>query len=103
MMPPVQPSLRTFTADQLWVRVFPNLADMAKDAAREAHTTLSAALAARGAAAAILATGNSQLAFLDALVAMGGLDWSRVTLFHMDEYLGLPATHSASFRRYMRE
>jgi glucosamine-6-phosphate deaminase len=105
MATPAQPSTaaRSFAVDALSVRVFPSLAALAQDAAREAQATLSQALAARGAAAAILATGNSQLAFLDALVALGGVDWSKVTLFHMDEYLGLPATHSASFRRYMRE
>lgn len=68
---------------------------------------LGAALAERGEAAAILATGNSQIAFLEALIAGQGkdwnLDWSKITLFHMDEYLGLPETHSASFRRYMKD
>jgi len=57
----------------------------------------------QGGAAAILATGNSQICFLDALVELGGVDWSKVTLFHMDEYLGIEASHKASFRRYMRE
>ena len=52
--------------------------------------------------AAILATGNSQIQFLEKLVAIGEVDWSKVTLFHMDEYLGLDGDHSASFRRYMR-
>ncbi len=94
---------RTFTVDALPVRVFPTIADLARDAAREAHGILVNAIATRGSTAAILATGNSQLVFLEALVAMGGLDWAKVTLFHMDEYLGLPATHRASFRRYMRE
>jgi glucosamine-6-phosphate deaminase len=65
--------------------------------------TLSGAIAARGEAAAILATGNSQIAFLETLSARAGIDWSRVTLFHMDEYLGLAGDHPASFRRYMRE
>jgi glucosamine-6-phosphate deaminase len=41
--------------------------------------------------------------FLQALAALGGVDWGRVTLFHMDEYLGMDANHPASFRRYMRE
>src|SRR5262249_27781458 len=56
-----------------------------------------------GRASAILATGNSQIQFLEALAALGGVDWSKLTLFHMDEYLGLDAGHSASFRRYLRE
>lgn len=72
-------------------------------AAVQVRELLANALARRGAAAAILATGNSQIRFLSQLVELGGVDWSRVTLFHMDEYLGLPATHGASFRRYMQE
>jgi glucosamine-6-phosphate deaminase len=50
-----------------------------------------------------MATGNSQIQFLEKLVALGGIDWSKVTLFHMDEYLGIIGEHSASFRKYMRE
>lgn len=56
-----------------------------------------------GAANIILATGTSQFHTLDRLVAEPGIDWSRVTLFHLDEYIGLPDTHGASFRRYLRE
>ncbi|HKS35630.1 MAG TPA: glucosamine-6-phosphate deaminase, partial [Verrucomicrobiae bacterium] len=50
-----------------------------------------------------LATGNSQLKFLEQLIELGGVNWSKVILFHMDEYLGIAADHPASFRRYMRE
>lgn len=98
-------ALKTFSVDKLPVRVLATTRDLAVDAAREARETLRAAIAARGAAAAILATGNSQLLFIEELVAKRGVDvdWSRVTLFHMDEYLGLPATHPASLRRYLRE
>jgi glucosamine-6-phosphate deaminase len=51
----------------------------------------------------ILATGASQLEMLDALVKFPGIDWSRVEVFHLDEYIGLPETHPASFRRYLKE
>jgi glucosamine-6-phosphate deaminase len=51
----------------------------------------------------LLATGNSQMKFLDALIALGGVDWSRITCFHLDEYLGISADNSASFRCYLRE
>jgi glucosamine-6-phosphate deaminase len=64
---------------------------------------LHARITRQGGARVILASGSSQLKFLDDLVRLGGIEWSRVTCFHMDEYLGLPANHSASFRRYMRE
>lgn len=95
--------LKTFVTDLLSVRVYERESHLAKDAAQQASDYLHGVLAAQGSAAVILATGNSQLQFLDALVALGEVDWSRVTLFHMDEYLGLDDQHRASFRRYMRE
>ncbi len=95
--------IKTFTVDSLPVRVYANVTDLFTEAAREAQQQLRSALSARGAAAAILATGNSQLSFLDALIELGGVDWSHVTLFHMDEYLGIDAGHPASFRRYLSE
>ncbi|HAM73437.1 MAG TPA: glucosamine-6-phosphate deaminase [Verrucomicrobiales bacterium] len=95
--------VREFQVDSLPVRVYADRPSLGKDAARMAHECLTAALARQGQAAVILATGNSQIQFLDELVRLGGIDWSTVTLFHMDEYLGLDGGHSASFRRYMRE
>jgi glucosamine-6-phosphate deaminase len=61
------------------------------------------ALNQKGEACVIVATGASQFETLDALVNQPGIDWSRVTGFHLDEYIGLPATHPASFRKYLRE
>ncbi len=57
----------------------------------------------RGKASVILATGNSQLSFMSALRAKTGIPWDKITVFHMDEYLGMPESHPASFRRYIRE
>jgi glucosamine-6-phosphate deaminase len=91
------------TADALPVRIYATPEELAQDAARVAQQRLQETLAAQGAAAVILATGNSQLQFLEALAVLGGVEWSRVTLFHMDEYLGIDANHRGSFRRYMRE
>src|SRR3712207_50306 len=51
----------------------------------------------------VVATGASQFEMLDALVAEPGIDWPRVTAFHLDEYVGLPETHPASFRKYLRD
>lgn len=76
---------------------------MARDVAVIAQQCLREVVSSKGSAAVILATGNSQIQFLDALIALGGVDWSCLTLFHMDEYLGIDADHKASFRRYMRE
>ena len=61
------------------------------------------ALAARGAATIVLATGASQFVFYEHLVQAVGIDWSRVTAFHLDEYVGIGPEHPASFRRYLRE
>jgi glucosamine-6-phosphate deaminase len=94
---------RDFNADELSVRVFADVEELASAAAADAAGAVRAAIEARGDANVMLATGNSQLAFLGELVKHTDLDWSRVTAFHMDEYVGLPPTHTASFQRYMRE
>ncbi len=96
-------SVKQFTVDALSVRVCGEQSEMAADAAREVHAYLCDTIAKQDRAHVILATGNSQLQFLSQLAAMRGLDWSKITLFHMDEYLGITSTHKASFRRYMRE
>lgn len=77
-------------------------AALGKAAAATARTAIEEALAAFGQANIILATGASQFHTLDNLV-QAPLDWSAVTVFHLDEYIGLPASHPASFRRYLRE
>ncbi len=77
--------------------------DMASAAATDGAAHIREAIAANGGAAIILATGASQFEMLDALLAQGDIDWSRVTVFHLDEYVGLPITHPASFRRYLQE
>jgi glucosamine-6-phosphate deaminase len=61
------------------------------------------AIAAHGEANTILATGASQFEMLESLVAAPDVDWSRVTAFHLDEYIGIPPDHPASFRKYLRE
>lgn len=60
-------------------------------------------LARHGEATIIVATGASQFEMLQHLVAAEGIDWSKVTAFHLDEYVGLSEEHPASFRRYLRE
>jgi glucosamine-6-phosphate deaminase len=94
---------RDFTADALSVRVFDDVQSLAAAAATDAACSIRAAIGDRGEANVILATGNSQLMFLAALIEHTDVDWTRVTAFHMDEYVDLPPTHSASFQRYMRE
>jgi glucosamine-6-phosphate deaminase len=85
------------------IQVCTSAAELGAAAARYGAQAIRAALASRGAAAITLATGTSQYATLGALTAERGLDWSRVTVFHLDEYVGLTDRHPASFRRYLRE
>ncbi|HIT75393.1 MAG TPA: glucosamine-6-phosphate deaminase [Candidatus Avipropionibacterium avicola] len=98
--------VRTLTAGDLSVRAHTSAEAMGRDAARQVAEVLRATIAEKGSARAILATGNSQYPLMDALAAHReeyGIDWSKVTAFHMDEYVGIDADHTASFRRWMRE
>ena len=85
------------------VAVFDTRLKLAEAAANEAARIIRQALTDRGQAYLIAATGASQFEFLDELVKQQDIDWARTTFFHLDEYVGLPDTHSASFRRYLRE
>ena len=66
---------------------------MSQAAAAHAADALRACLRARGAARIIAATGASQIEFLEALTLADGIEWSRVEMFHLDEYVGLALTH----------
>jgi glucosamine-6-phosphate deaminase len=85
------------------LEVFPDKYVLATAAAARATTTIRSAIQERGMARIIAATGASQFEFLEKLTQAAGIDWSRVEMFHLDEYLGLPVTHPASFRKYLRE
>jgi glucosamine-6-phosphate deaminase len=76
---------------------------MGAAAASHAARELKQAIAANGSANLILATGTSQFEMLEHLAAEPGIEWSAVTAFHLDEYIGLPITHPASFRKYLKE
>jgi len=88
--------------DRLWVGVFPSERELDVASAADATGVLQAAVAQRGVAYAMFATGNSQIGFLDELVTRD-VDWSHVVVFHMDEYVGLGPDHPAGFGRYIRE
>lgn len=85
------------------VRVFENKVSLATAAAKHASAILERAIQNRALARIIVATGASQLEFLDALTKASHVDWERVEMFHLDEYIGLPAIHPASFRKYLHE
>jgi glucosamine-6-phosphate deaminase len=85
------------------VRVFPDVPALAAAAAADAATRIRAAIEARGRARIIAATGASQIQFLDRLTRLPDIDWRRVEMFHLDEYIGLSVDHPASFRKYLLE
>jgi glucosamine-6-phosphate deaminase len=85
------------------VKTYIDRKTMSRAAARDAARLLREVVASRGRARIVAATGASQIEFLDTLVATPGIDWTRVELFHLDEYVGLPIGHPASFRRYLLE
>ena len=78
-------------------------AEMAQAAASRATRVLRDAIARNQQARVIAATGASQFEFLEALTASSHIAWGKVVFFHLDEYVGLPETHPASFRRYLKE
>jgi glucosamine-6-phosphate deaminase len=85
------------------VKVLPDSSALAAAAAADAAKRIREAIAARGTARIIAATGASQMAFLDRLVREPDIDWRKVEMFHLDEYVGLPKNHPASFRKYLLE
>jgi len=85
------------------VRVFEDKLSLSAAAAEHAASSVRRAILERGRARIIVATGASQLDFLDALSKAENIDWPCVEVFHLDEYIGLPITHPASFRKYILE
>jgi glucosamine-6-phosphate deaminase len=87
----------------MMVRVFDDKKSLGEAAAEQASKAIRRAISAQGMARIIAATGTSQLDFLDALTRNDKIDWPKVEVFHLDEYVGLPLTHPASFRKYLFE
>lgn len=85
------------------IQIYDNGHELGHAAAVLAARTLHEAIAKNGKARFIAATGASQFDFLKALVSRGDVDWTKTEMFHLDEYIGIPATHPASFRKYLLE
>ena len=85
------------------IKIYEDRTSLGRAAAEQAAVSLRQAIEEGGRARIIAATGASQFEFLDALTAMPGIEWPRVEMFHLDEYVGLPASHPASFRKYLLE
>ena len=89
---------------QATVQVHPDVAAMARAAADQAASIMRAAVSVLGEAHVMFATGNSQLAFIEALVRQTpDVPWADTVVFHMDEYVGVEPDHPAGFQRWIRE
>jgi glucosamine-6-phosphate deaminase len=89
--------------DKMTVTVFETNVALGKAAAEDFARIVKQEVAAHGKTSVILATGNSQLSFVNALRDQTDIPWDKVSVFHMDEYLGISPTHSASFRLFLQE
>lgn len=87
----------------LQIKILADKESLGRAAADQASTSIRGAIRQRGTARIIAATGASQFEFLDALTAVSNIEWSCVEVFHLDEYIGVPISHPASFRKYLLE
>jgi glucosamine-6-phosphate deaminase len=85
------------------LKIFPDGRQLGEAAAAQAASAINRAIAERGRARILAATGASQFEFLGALTRRTDVDWSKVEMFHLDEYIGIRPDHPASFRKYLLE
>lgn len=89
--------------ENMIVNIYKTKQEMGKAAAERAGEILIDAIKKKGEATFVAATGASQFEFLEHLTSISSIDWSKTTMFHLDEYIGIPSDHPASFRKYLRE
>jgi glucosamine-6-phosphate deaminase len=94
--------IKTFYVDNLKVKIFGKKEEMGMDAASFVAGKLNRAIEERGIANIILGTGTSQYPLHEVLLSMT-LDWTKITLFHLDEYIGISDQHPASFRKFLKD
>jgi len=85
------------------IKKFETKQEMGKAAAKKAARILISTIKEKGKAVFVAATSASQFEFLEALTSTPSIDWPKTTMFHLDEYVGIPQTHPASFRKYLNE
>ena len=85
------------------VRLYEDRASLGQAAAEQAAAAIRRSIVERGKVRIVGASAASQIEFLEALIATPGIDWKRVELFHLDEYIGLPSTHPASFCKFLED
>ena len=85
------------------IQISKNPGELGNKAGHDTAQLIREAIDTNGNANIILATGTSQFETLKQLLSEKEIDWSKVIMFHLDEYIGLPVTHPASFRKYLKE
>lgn len=95
--------IRTLAVEKMRVQVYSGRGAMGKAVGEAVATTMRDLLSRKKGISMIFAAADSQKEFLGELAAQKGIDWSRVTAFHMDEYIGVPGTSPRSFGRWLRE
>lgn len=85
------------------VKIFATKKEMGKIVAEKAAKILKKTIEKKGEAVFVAATGASQFEFLEVLASIPSIDWSKTTMLHLDEYIGIPDDHPASFRKYLKK
>lgn len=85
------------------ISIYSNPIELGQNAGKTGAELIRKAIDTQGFSNIILATGTSQFETLKQLLTEKDIDWSKVTVFHLDEYIGLSITHPASFRKYLLE
>lgn len=85
------------------IEIFEDAAELGKAAGKRAAEKIKETIHSKGEANIILATGTSQFPVLTMLTEDASIDWGKVNMFHLDEYIGIPISHKASFRKYLTE
>lgn len=94
--------MKIIIKDNLRIKIFENKEELGEAAAISVAIKLNSAISEKGSANLILATGASQFQFLEHLQKQP-VNWEKITVFHLDEYLGMAVTHPASFRKYLKD
>lgn len=95
--------IREAGIDSLKIRAYETAEKMGEAAADFTAQHIQSVITEKGHVNLMLATGASQFTFLDALKNIDSVDWSKITTFHLDEYIGISSDHKASFRKYLHE
>jgi glucosamine-6-phosphate deaminase len=92
-----------FKESKVKIKIHDTEKEMAKASAKAAMNLMISEIEEKGSVTIVAATGASQFDFLASLTSTSKIDWNKVTMFHLDEYIGISEHHPASFRRYLKE